>query len=124
MKKIQTHRYSLKYKKKYANRSVMVCCQFFLLKTNRLFLVRDAIFKINQKKIRRIQDFLHHFAGETENKINFNTKNNSNSNNFKENYWEKIFSFRNYVYLKIGFSRKNGILHILTRKNSHTCKVC
>jgi hypothetical protein len=47
MKKIQTHRYNLKYKKtKYANLSVMV---FFLLKINRLFLIRDVNFKMNQK---------------------------------------------------------------------------
>jgi hypothetical protein len=42
--------------------------------------------------------------------------NNSNSNNFKENYWEKLLSFANYVYLKIGLSRKNAVLHIFTRK--------
>jgi hypothetical protein len=41
----------------------MVCCHFFLLKINRLFLIRDAKFKMNQKKS--------FFSGETENNINF-----------------------------------------------------
>jgi hypothetical protein len=39
---------------------------------NRLLLIRDANFEMNQKKILRIQDFLHQFfARETENKNNF-----------------------------------------------------
>jgi hypothetical protein len=44
-----------------------------LLKINRLFLIWDANFEMNQKqKNRRIQDFLHHFfSGETENRIIF-----------------------------------------------------
>jgi hypothetical protein len=60
------------------------------------------------------------FSGETENKIILILllKNNSNLNNLKESYWEKIFSFPNFVYLKIGFSRKNAILRISTRKKS------
>jgi hypothetical protein len=50
-------------------------------------------------------------------------KKNSNDNNFKENYSEKILSFPNYVNLKIGFSLKNAILHIFTRKKkSDTCR--
>jgi hypothetical protein len=51
----------------------MVCCKFLFLKINRLYLIRDANLKMNQKKkIRRIHVFLHHFfAGETENKNNF-----------------------------------------------------
>jgi hypothetical protein len=78
--------------------------------------------KMNQKKNRRIQDFLHHFfAGKTENKINFDIipENNSNLNNFKESYWEKTFSFPNYVLLKIGFSLKNAInfAHLYTKKS-------
>jgi hypothetical protein len=90
-----------KQKTKYSNRSVMVCCQFFLLKINRLFLLRDAKLKMNQKKNRSTS----FFSGEREKlkiKLIFISilKNNSNYNNFKENYWEKILSFPNYVYLK------------------------
>jgi hypothetical protein len=91
-----------------------------MLKINRLFLIRDAKFKMNQKKkIRRIQNFRHQFFQE---KLKIKTilililKYNSNKNNFKENYWENILSFPTYVYLKIGFPRKNAILHIFTRK--------
>jgi hypothetical protein len=60
-------------KTKFADRSVIVCCQFFLSKINRLFLIRDAKFKMNQKiKIRRIQNFRHRFfQGKTENENNF-----------------------------------------------------
>jgi hypothetical protein len=91
----------------------MVCCQFFLSKINRLFLIRDAKMKMNQKnKIRRIQNFRHHFFQEKlKIKLIFLSilKNNSNYNNFKENFWEKNFSFPNYVYLKIGFSRKKTL---------------
>jgi hypothetical protein len=93
----------------------MVCCY----RLYRLFLIRDAILKMYQEKNRRIQAFLHHFFQEKR-KIKLVLilllKNNSNLKNFKESYWEKIFSFPNYVYLKIGFSRKNAILHIFTRK--------
>jgi ribosomal protein L35 len=100
--------------------SVKVCCKFFLLKINRLFLIRDANFKMNQKKkIRRAQDFLHHFfAGETENQI---LKNNSNSNNFKENYWYNIFSFLCLLENKI-FSKKRYFGHLHTKKKFCTCR--
>jgi hypothetical protein len=55
MKKIQTNRYSLKHKKLIMQ---IGRCQFFLLKINRSFLIRDANFNMNQKnKIRRIQNF-------------------------------------------------------------------
>jgi hypothetical protein len=71
MKKSQTHRYSLKYKK------ICEICQFwsvvnFLLKNNRLFLIRDANFKMNQKKKPPNSKFsTSFFAGETDNKILF-----------------------------------------------------
>jgi hypothetical protein len=55
MKKIQTNSYSLKHKKLIMQ---IGRCQFFLLKINRSFLIRDANFNMNQKnKIRRIQNF-------------------------------------------------------------------
>jgi hypothetical protein len=113
-------------KTKYANRSVIVCCQFFLSKINRFFSIRDAKFKMIQKnKIRRIQNFRHHFFQEKL-KIKFILisilKNNSTNNNLKKNYWEKMLSFPNYVYLKIGFSRKNAILNPLHEKKLHTCR--
>jgi hypothetical protein len=65
MKKNQTHHYSLKYKKL----NMQIChlwsvVNFFLLKINRIFFIRDANFKMNQKKIRRILDFLHHLFQE------------------------------------------------------------
>jgi hypothetical protein len=41
-------------------------------------------------------------------------KNNSNSNNFQEKYWE-IFSFPNYVHLKIGFASLHGKVFYLQR---------
>jgi hypothetical protein len=50
---------------------------FFLLKTNRLFLIRDAKFKMNQKKNPSNSKFSTSFFSEkTENRINFyiNTK--------------------------------------------------
>jgi hypothetical protein len=75
MNKVQTHRYSLKYKKnKYANWSVMVCCQFFFIKSNRLFLIRDAKFKTSQKKKNHTSNSKFStlfFSGGSENKINF-----------------------------------------------------
>jgi hypothetical protein len=58
------------------------------------------------------------FSGETKNKINFDI--------ITEKQWqlkiskiigEKKIWFLNYVYLKIGFSRENAVLHIFTRKN-------
>jgi hypothetical protein len=96
---------------------------FFLLKINRLFLIRDAKFKMNQKKKnRQVQDFLHHIFQE---KLKAKLisilllKNNSNSNSFKGNYWTEIFSLPNYVYLKTEFSRKNACTS-LHEKNSYT----
>jgi hypothetical protein len=58
---------------KYANRSFMVCYQFFLLKINRLFFIRDAKFKMNKKKKNPSNSKFStsFFSGETENKINF-----------------------------------------------------
>jgi hypothetical protein len=83
----------------------------FFVKNNRLFFIRDAKVKMNQKKKnRRIQYFQHHFFQEKlKIKLIFILllKNNSNPNHFNASYWEKIFSFLNYVYLKIRFSRKN-----------------
>jgi hypothetical protein len=73
MKKFKTHHYSLKYKK-----LNMQICQFwsvvnFLLKINRLFLIRDANFKMNKrnKNPSNSRFSTSFFAGETENKINF-----------------------------------------------------
>jgi hypothetical protein len=66
MKKVQTHRNNLKYKK--LNMQIgqlWSVVNFFLSKINRLFLIRDAKFKMNQKnKIRRIQNFRHRFFQE------------------------------------------------------------
>jgi hypothetical protein len=126
MKKVQTHRYSLKYKK-LTMQIGQVCVKFFLLKINRLFLIRDAKFEMNKKKIkiRRIQNFRHHFFQEKlKIKLIFGSilKNNSNYINFKDNYCEKHLSFPNYVYLKIELSLKNAILHFFTRKKYHTCR--
>jgi hypothetical protein len=70
-----------------------------LFKINRLFLIRDAKLKMYQKKKSSNSRFsTSFFSGETENKINFDiiTEYNSNLNNFKESYWEKIFSFPNF----------------------------
>jgi hypothetical protein len=53
----------------------MVCCQFFLLKINRLFLIRDANFKMNQKKKKTVEFSTSFCSGETENKINFDINN-------------------------------------------------
>jgi hypothetical protein len=93
-----------------------------MLKINRLFLIRDGKFKMNQKKIiRRIQNFRHHFFQEKL-KIKLILKNNSNYNNFKKNYWGKNLSFPNYVYLKRGLSRKNAVCTSLHEKKSHTCR--
>jgi hypothetical protein len=51
MKKVQTHRYSLKYKKlKMQIGQFWFVVNFFLWKINRLFLIRDAKFKMNQEK--------------------------------------------------------------------------
>jgi hypothetical protein len=46
---------------------------FFLLTINRLFLIRDVNFKMNQKKKNPSNSRLStsFFSGETENKINF-----------------------------------------------------
>jgi hypothetical protein len=73
MKKIQTHHYSLKYKK-----LNMQICQlwsvviFFFLKSIDYSWLGMQILRSIKKKIRRFQDFLHHFCtGETENQINF-----------------------------------------------------
>jgi hypothetical protein len=50
----------------------MACCLFFLLKINRLFLIRDAKFKMNKKKNQSNSKFsTTFFSGETENQINF-----------------------------------------------------
>jgi hypothetical protein len=56
---------------------------------------------MNQKKIVEFK-----IAGKTVNKINFDIipENNNYLNNFEENYWEKIFSFSNYVFFI--FTRK------------------
>jgi hypothetical protein len=70
----------------------VVCCQF-LLKTNRLFLIRDAKFKMNQIKNPSKSKFsTSSLSGETENKLILISilKNNTNYNNFKENYWKKF----------------------------------
>jgi hypothetical protein len=98
-----------------------------LSKFNRLFLIRDAKFKMNQKKkkIRRIQNFWHHFLQEKlKIKLIFISilKNNSNYNNVKENNCEKNLSFLNYVYLILEnriFSKKRCFAHLYTKKN-HT----
>jgi hypothetical protein len=85
MKKIQTHRYRLKY----IEINMQICqlwsVVIFLLTINRLFLIRDAKFKMNQKKKKSVEFKIFYII------LILLLKNNSNFNNFQESYWEKIF---------------------------------
>jgi hypothetical protein len=121
-KKIHTYRYSLKYKKLNMQISQLWSVViFFLLKINRLFLIRDANFNIFQKKKnRRIQDFLHNFFQE---KLKIKLilililKNNSNLNNFKDVIGKKCSCFRNMPLENRIFSKKRYFAHLYTKKS-------
>jgi hypothetical protein len=72
-KKVHTYRYSLKYKKLNMQfGQLWSVVNFFLLKINRLFLIRDANFGMSHKKKSSKSRFsTSFFSGETKNKINF-----------------------------------------------------